>query len=147
MVPSLRLRGRFRPWYLLDVAAFLFGAGGSLERTLAGELTRSPAAIGAITPFDVVVAVASGLLAVVVLRFTLGNVWAYAVEYANAGGRWSDLAFLLPVCGGVVALAVTYATTSNLWAAAWAGFWIFAGLAAVVAVAASVAAGYADVSA
>ncbi|WP_144903557.1 hypothetical protein [Halobellus captivus] len=135
------LRDRFRPWYLLDVAAFLFGAGGSIWRTVSGfdELD-------ALTTFTAVTAVVYGLLAVVVLRFTVGNLWSYAVEYANAGGRWSDLPFLVPVGGGLAVVAVTYAVTESLGAAAWAGFWSFAVIAGVVAVAVSLAAGYREAS-
>ena len=70
MVPSLRLRDRVRPWHLLDLAAFLFGAGGSLERTLSVGRTLSPAGVAAITPFDAVVAVAGGLLAILLAVYT-----------------------------------------------------------------------------
>ncbi|QCC47071.1 hypothetical protein [Halobellus limi] len=136
-----RLHDRLRPWYFLDVAAFLLGAVGSLRRALSGfgELTS-------LTPFEAVTAVASGLFAVVVLRFTVGNLWGYAVEYANAGGQWSNLPFLVPVGGGLAAVAVTYAATTSLGAAAWAGFWAFAVAAGVVAVAVSLAAGYSEAS-
>ena len=131
-----RFRDRLRPWYLLDLAAFIFGAGGSLWRNSSGFETAPPL-------FALVTAIVSGLLAVVVLRFTLGNLWGYAVEYAKAGGQWSDLAFLVPVGSGLAGVAVTYA----LGAAAWAGFWTFAVVAGVVAVAVSFAAGYRGTSA
>ena len=134
-----RVSDRLRPWYLLDVLAFLFGASSTLWRAADGF-----GELAVLTPLAAVTAVASGLFAVVVLRFTVGNLWAYAVEYANAGGQWSDLAFLVPVCGSAAAVLVTYAANSNFWAAAWAGFWIFAALAAVVAVVVSFASGYAD---
>ncbi|RLM89835.1 hypothetical protein D3D02_08215 [Halobellus sp. Atlit-38R] len=135
-----RFRDRLRPWHLLDLAAFLFGAGWSLWRNSAGFETTPPL-------FALVTAIVSGLLAVVVLRFTLGNLWGYAVEYANAGGQWSDLAFLVPVGSGLAGVVVTYAVTTDLGAAAWAGFWTFAVVAGVVAVAVSFAAGYRGTSA
>ena len=91
-----------------------------------------------------VTTVVSGLLTVVVVRFTVGNLWGYAVEYANAGGRWSDLPFLASVGGGVAAVTATYAVTRSLGAAAWAGFWMLVILAGVVA--ASFAAGYQESS-
>lgn len=131
------LSDRFRPWYLVDTAAFLFGAGESIRRA-------SPAVDG-LTDLSLIASVAgvvSGLLAVFVVRFTLGNLWGYAVEYANAGGQWSDLPFLVPVGGGFVAVAATYAVTESLAAAAWAGFWMFVIVAGAVAVAVSFAAGY-----
>ncbi|WP_049987215.1 hypothetical protein [Halobellus rufus] len=131
------LPDRFRPWYLLDVAAFLLGAVGSIQRSVSGF-----GDLPSLTPVASVGAVVSGLFAVVVLRFTVGNLWAYAVEYANAGGQWSDLPFLAPIGGGLAGVAVTYAVTTSLGAAAWAGFWTFAVVAGVVAVAVSFAAGY-----
>jgi len=135
-----RFRDRLRPWYLLDLAAFLVGAGSSLWRNSSGFEIVPPL-------FALVTAAVSGLLAVVVLRFTLGNLWGYAVEYANAGGQWSDLAFLVPVGSGLAGVVVTYAVTTDLGAAAWAGFWTFAVVAGVVAVAVSFAAGYRGTSA
>jgi hypothetical protein len=136
------IRDRFRPWHLLDVGAFLLGAGGSIRRTVSGFDE-----FASLTAFAAVTAVVSGLFAVVVLRFTLGNLWGYAVEYVNAGGQWTDLPFLVPVGGGLAAVAVTYAATTSLGAAAWAGFWTFAVAAGVVAVAVSLAAGYSEASA
>ncbi|WP_336025021.1 hypothetical protein [Halobellus salinisoli] len=136
------LRDRFRPWYLLDIAAFLFGAVGSIQRSVSGF-----GDLPSLTPFAAVSAIIAGLLAVVVLRFTVGNLWGYAVEYANAGGQWSDLPFLVPVGGGVAAVVLTYAVTTSLGAAAWAGFWTFAVVAGAVAIAVSFAAGYRESSA
>ena len=143
------LSDRVRPWHLLDVAAFLFGAGSSIRRTSpgVGELTDlSLVAITGISLLTTVTAVASGLLAVVVLRFTVGTLWGYAVEYANAGGQWSDTPFLVPVGGGLVAVVAAYAATESLGTAAWAGFWTFVAAAGVVAVAVSFAAGYRETS-
>ena len=141
------LSDRRRPWYLLDAAAFLFGAVGSIQRASpsVNELADlSLVAITGVSLFAAVTAVVSGLLAVVVFRFTAGTLWGYAVEYANAGGQWSDLPVLAPIGGGLIATAATYAVTERLAAAAWAGFWTFALAAGVVAVAVSFAAGYRD---
>ena len=63
------------------------------------------------------IAILTGLFAVVLLQFTVGNVWGYAVEYANAGGSWTDLPFLVPFGAGL-----------------WVGFWAFVVVAAVTAV-------------
>jgi hypothetical protein len=136
------VRDRLRPWYVLDVAAFLLGGVGGLRRGTSGTTADLPSAV--FDPYTAVMAVVYGLLAVLVLRFTVGNLWAYAVEYANAGGQWSDLPFLVPVGGGLAAVAITYAATTDLGAAAWAGFWTFAAVAGIVAVAVSFAAGYRD---
>lgn len=139
------LSERIRPWHLLDAAAFLFGAVGSIQRAspAVDELADiSLTAITGISLFTAVTAVASGLFAVVVLRVTVGALWGYTVEYANAGGEWSDPLFLVPVGGGLVAVVATYAVTGSLGAAAWAGFWTFALAAGAVAVAVSFAAGY-----
>ena len=137
-----RVSDRLRPWYLLDVLAFLFGASSTLWRAADGF-----GELAVLTPLAAVTAGASGLFAVVVLRFTVGNLWAYAVEYANAGGQWTDLPFLVPVGSGLAGLLLTYATTSNLGAAAWAGFWAFVVAAGVVAAAVSLAVGYSEASA
>ena len=135
-------RDRLRPWYALDVAAFALGSVGGLRRGGSGTTVDLTSAV--LDPYSVVIAVVYGLLAVLVLRFTAGNLWAYAVEYVNAGGQWSDLPFLVPVGGGLGAVAITYAVTTDLGAAAWAGFWTFAAVAGIVAVAVSFAAGYRD---
>lgn len=143
------LSDRFRPWYLVDTTAFLFGAGGSIRRASPGVdgLTGlSVIAITGLSLLTIVTAVVSGLLAVVVARFTLGNLWGYAVEYTNAGGQWSDLPFLVPVGGGFAAVAATYAVTERLATAAWAGFWMFVIVAGVAAVVVSFAAGYQESS-
>ena len=141
------LSDRVRPWHLLDVAAFLFGAVGSIQRATPGVdgLTGLPVvAITGISLLAAVTAVVSGLFAVVVLRVTVGSLWGYAVEYTNAGGQWSDRPLLVPVGSGLVAVVATYAVTERLGAAAWAGVAAFALAAGVVAVAASFAAGYRD---
>jgi hypothetical protein len=71
-------------------------------------------------PLPVLTAVVGGLFGLVVFQFTVGNLWAYAVEYHNAGGSWTDPPFV----------------------AAWAAFWTFAVAAGVVAVVVNAAAGY-----
>ena len=139
------LSDRLRPWYLLDIAAFLFGAVGSIQRANPGVDRFTDLSLIAVTGISLlaaVTAVASGLFAVVVLRVTVGALWGYAIEYAKAGGQWSDLPILVPAGGGLVAAAATYAVTARLGAAAWAGFWMFTLAAGVVAVAVSFAAGY-----
>jgi len=131
-----RIRDRVRPWYLLDVIAFLFGASLSGIR---------PAAILRGVPPDTLVlveAVVSGLLGVVVLRFTLGNAWAYAVEYVTAGGSWTDGPLWAPAAAGTVAAVASYAVTTSVGAAVWTGFWVFAFAAGVAAVAVSFMTGY-----
>ena len=143
------LADRLRPWYLLDAAAFLVGVVGSIQRAspgVDGLTDLSLIAITGISLLAAVTAVVSGLFAVIIFRVTVGNLWGYAVEYANAGGQWSDLPFLAPVGGGLVAVTATYAVTGRLGAAAWAGFWAFVVVAGVVA-AVSFAAGYRDSSA
>ena len=75
-----RVRDRLRPWYLLDVVAFLFGVA-SLSDVQPAAILRG------VTPDTLVLveAVVSGLLGVVVLRFTLGNAWVYAVTGYRQG--------------------------------------------------------------
>ena len=132
-----RARDRLRPWYLLDVLAFLFGAA-SLSDVQPAAILRG------VTPDTLVLveAVVSGLLGVVVLRFTLGNAWAYAVEYVDAGGSWTDGPLWAPAAAGAVAGVASYAATSNLGAAVWTGFWTFAFVAGAAAVAVSFVTGY-----
>ena len=132
-----RARDRIHPWYLLDALAFLFGAAatpGVSPRILRGD-TRPDALV-------LVTAVVSGLLGVVVLRVTLGNAWAYAVEYVDAGGAWTDGPLWAPAAAGVVAAVASYAATAGLGVAVWTGFWTFAFAAAVAAVVVQFAAGY-----
>jgi hypothetical protein len=138
---------RVRPWYLLDAAAFLVGAGASVRHTahgFDGVADLSLIVISSLSLLATVTAVVSGLFAVFVLRVTVGNLWGYAVEYANAGGQWSDPPFLVPVGGGLVAVAATYVVTGSPATAAWAGFWAFVVVAGVVAAVVSFAAGYQD---
>ena len=133
-----RVRDRIRPWYLLDALAFLFGAASTpglrLEAMLRGD--ASPDALVLVT------ATVAGLLGVIVLRFTLGNAWGYVVEYINAGGAWTDAPIWAPAAAGTVAAVASYAATTNLGAAVWTGFWVFAFAAFAAAVAVSFAAGY-----
>lgn len=116
------------------LATFLVGVAVSLSRAdVVGTNT-------------VLVAILSGLLAVVVLQFTVGTVWAYAVEYANAGGSWTDAPFLTPfVVAALVAAAafVVAPTDGGAFAALWAGFWGFVVTTAMVALVVRFYAGYA----
>ena len=132
-----RARNRLRPWYLLDTLAFLFGAASPPE-------IRPAAILRGVTPdaFVLVTAVAAGLFGVVVLRFTLGNAWAYAVEYVDAGGSWTDGPLWAPAAAGVAAAVASYATTTSVGTAVWTGFWTFAFVAGVAAVGVSFVVGY-----
>ncbi|MFC6989383.1 hypothetical protein ACFQJD_12950 [Haloplanus sp. GCM10025708] len=127
------LRSRLRPWHALMVAVFLAGTAVSLWR--AGEPLGPALVFGAVL---------RGLFGLVLFQFTVGNVWAYAVEYYNAGGRWTDLPFVLPFAVAGLAAAAALLVASDLALAAWAGFWTFVVVAGVVAVAAWFAVGYRD---
>ena len=131
-----RARDRFRPWYLLDALAFLLGAVSP------PEVRPETMLRGGLSVLVLATAVVSGLLGVLVLRFTLGNAWGYAVEYVNAGGAWTDAPLLAPAAAGVGATAAVYVATANPGAAVWTGFWAFAFAAFAAAVAVSFAAGY-----
>ncbi|MBB6645209.1 hypothetical protein [Halobellus ruber] len=136
-----RAHRRFRPWYLLDALAFLLGAVSHPTVRPGAILGDGP---GSPDPVALVTAVAAGLLGVVVVRFTLGNAWGYAVEYVDAGGSWTDGPLWAPAAAGTVAGVASYAATTNLGAAVWTGFWTFAFAAGAAAVAVSFAAGYRD---
>lgn len=134
----MTLRDRLRPWHALLLATFIVGAAVSLSRA------------DAVTSGSAFVAVLAGLLAVVILQFTVGNVWGYAVEYANAGGSWTDAPFLAPfVVAGFVGVAVVLVNPGGLsWpvfgAALWSAFWGFVVAAAVVALLVRFYTGYAE---
>ncbi len=128
------LRDGLRPWHALMLAVFLVGAARSIAASDLG--------VAGIAPPDVLRPVVEGLLYVVVFQFTVGNVWGYAVEYRNAGGRWRDPPFLAPFVVTGVAAVATFAVTRDLWAAAGVAFWVFVLCAAVLAVAVEVFAGY-----
>ena len=114
-------------------AVLLLGTGVSLWRR-AGD----PAALGYVTAL---LALTEGLFALVLFRFTVGNVWAYVVEYLNAGGNPTDAPVLLPfVVAGVV--GVVAGLGAGVGAAAWAAFWAFVVAAGLVAVGAWVRVGY-----
>ena len=130
----MSLQDRLRPWHGLMLAVFLVGAGVSLVRD------------GMITGDTVLFATLTGLFGLVLFQFTVGNVWAYAVEYRNAGGRWSDLPFLTPFVFGLLWGLVAFVTTDSVGAAAWAAFWGFAVVAALTAVAVWLAVGYRESS-
>lgn len=128
------LRDRLRPWHALLLAVFLVGAGRSIA-------TSNIGAAGIAAP-DALLPVVEGLLYVVVFQFTVGNVWGYAVEYRNAGGRWRDPPFLAPFVVTAVAAIATFVVTRDPWAAAGIAFWTFVLCAAMLAVAMHVLAGY-----
>lgn len=130
LASSVSLQDRLGPWRGLLILVFLVAAGLSLART------------EALTVVAGLSAVLYGLLAVVLLQFTVGNVWAYAVEYRDAGGAWSDLPFLAPVVFGAGWGVFAFSTTRSLSVAAWAAFWGFAVVAAITAVAVWVLFGY-----
>jgi len=113
---------------------FLVGTGLSVART-----APYPAGIGA--P-DLLSFVVSGLFGVVIFQFTVGNVWAAAVEYRNAGGAWGDAPFVAPFAAAGLAAATTYAATRSLAGAASAAFWVFVLAFAVAAVVVNLAVGY-----
>lgn len=120
------------------LATFLVGATVSLSRA------------DAVTPWSAFVAVLAGLLAVVLLQITVGNVWGYAVEYANAGGSWTDPPFLAPFAlAGLVAVAVLLVNPGRqswpvVGAALWSAFWGFVVAAAIVALVVRFYTGYAE---
>ena len=128
------LRDRLRPWHALMLAVFLVGAARSIAASDIG--------VAGIAPPDVLRPVVEGLLYVVVFQFTVGNVWGYAVEYRNAGGRWRDPPFLAPFVVTAVAAIATFVVTRDPWAAAGIAFWTFVLCAAVLAVVVEVFAGY-----
>lgn len=111
---------------------FLGGAGVSLSRA------------DAISSRSALVALVAGLLAVVVLQFTVGNVWGYAVEYANAGGSWTDAPFLAPFAAALVGFGAVLAIRGSVFAALWTGFWLFVIIAALVALVVRFYVGYAE---
>lgn len=118
----MALQDRLRPWHALMLAVFAVGAGSSLLRT------------GIVTVGNGFIAVLSGLFAVVIFQFTVGNVWGYAVEYYNAGGDWTDTPFLAPfIVGGIagIALGIRFESVAL---GAWVAFWMFTITAALVAV-------------
>ena len=126
----MALRDRLRPWHALMLVVFLVGTAVSLLRA------------DAVTAGAVLRAVLAGLFGLVLFQFTVGSVWGYAVEYYNAGGSWTDLPFLTPfVAAGVAGVAVAVRFDS-VGVGAWAAFWVFVIVAAVVALGAWFVAGY-----
>ncbi|MFB6252520.1 MAG: hypothetical protein ABEI27_12705 [Halobellus sp.] len=136
------LPDEFRLWYLLDVAAFVVGVW-----TWFRQSSDSVADLLSLDPLLIALATVSGLLAVFILRVTVGNLWGYAVEYANAGGEWTDLPFLATFGIGAAGAIVAYVATSSLGTAAWAGFWTFAFGAVGVGIVVHLATGYREASA
>jgi hypothetical protein len=129
---TMALRDRLRPWHGVMLVVFTVGTSMSLLRA------------GTATVETTLRAVVSGLFGLVIFQFTVGNVWGYAVEYHNAGGSWTDLPFLAPfVAAGVAGVGVAV-RTGSAGVGAWAAFWAFVIVAAVVALGAWVVAGYRD---
>lgn len=114
-------------------AVLLLGTGVSLWRR-AGD----PAALGYLT---VLLAFTEGLFALLVFRFTVGTVWAYVVEYLNAGGSATDAPVAFPFAAAAVG-GVTAGVVSGASAAAWAAFWSFVVAAGLVTVGVWVRGGY-----
>jgi len=127
----MALRDRLRPWHGVMLVVFVAGTGVALLR------------IGTVTSDSALRAVLAGLFGLVIFQFTVGNVWGYAVEYHNAGGSWTDVPFLTPFVAGVAAGVYTGSVGVGLWVA----FWAFVIVAAGVAVAAWVVAGYREAGA
>lgn len=120
----LALRERLRPWHGLMFAAFLAGTARTLSNV------TDP-----LSPSVVVLAAFNGLLWVLGFQVTVGMLWAYAVEYYNAGGNWTDLPFVLPLVVALVVGVAVGVTFESVGGAVWAAFWTFvvaAGLTAVV---------------
>jgi len=131
----MALRDRLRPWHALMLAVFVVGTAISLLRA------------GTVTGDTVLRAVLSALFGLVIFQFTVGSVWGYAVEYANAGGQWTDLPFLVPfVVAGIAGVAVGV-RSGSVGLGAWVAFWAFVIVAAVVALGAWFAAGYREAGA
>jgi len=119
----MALPDRFEPWYLLVLAAFLVGAGGSL-------LGSGVEGIGLV---DALNALLGGLLwafAVYVFVSTFRN---YVTSYAEGGGSLWDPRFLAPFVVGALAGVVVYvwqpiagqSSTALLVDALTVGFWAF----------------------
>jgi hypothetical protein len=126
----MSLCNRLRPWYGLMLVTFLVGTAVSLGRA------------DAVTQAAAFRAVLAGLFSVVIFQFTVGNVWGYAVEYANAGGSWTDAPFLAPFAVALGGLATVFLAVRDPFAALWTGFWAFVVTAAVVALVVRFYAGY-----
>ncbi len=118
------------------LAVFVAGAGLSAARN-----APFPAGVG--VP-ELVLFTIEGLFGLVIFQFTVGNVWAAAVEYRNAGGSWRDLPFLAPVGLAGAAGATLYAASGNVGVAASVAFWVFVGATGVIAVAVNVVVGYTE---
>jgi len=126
----MALRDRLRPWH--GVMAAVFAVGTSISLLRAGTVTGGAA----------MRAVLVGLFGLVLFQFTVGNVWGYAVEYVNAGGSWTDLPFLAPFVAAAVAGVAVGVRFDSVGVGAWAAFWVFVVVAALVAVGAWFVAGY-----
>ncbi|RDI72536.1 hypothetical protein [Halopelagius longus] len=127
----LALRERLRPWHGLMFAAFLAGTARTLS-----TLTEP------ISPSAVALAAFNGLLWVLGFQLTVGMLWAYAVEYYNAGGKWTDLPFLVPFAVAVAVGVAVGVVFENAGGAVWAAFWTFVVVAGLTAVVVWVRVGY-----
>jgi hypothetical protein len=131
----MALRDRLRPWHGVMLVVFVAGTGVALLR------------IGTVTSDSALRAVLAGLFGLVIFQFTIGNVWGYAVEYHNAGGSWTDVPFLTPFVAAGVAGVAAGVYTGSVGVGLWVAFWAFVIVAAGVAVAAWVVAGYREAGA
>ena len=136
----MMFRDRLRPWHGLLLLVFVCGVGVSLNRSGAIDSLDSLGSLGSLGAPELVTALASGLLGVLVFQFTVGIVWGYVVEYLDAGGSWTDAPFLVPFAVGLLAtiavllFAPRSSSSSLLVSALSTGFWGFVAAAVVVAV-------------
>ena len=126
----MSLQDRLRPWHAVMLIVFVLGTGVSLFRA------------GSYAFADWFEAVVAGLFVLVLFQFTVGNLWGYAVEYRNAGGRWTDSVFLAPFAVATLVAVGVASTTGEVWTGVWVGFWVFVVAAGVVAAATWFAVGY-----
>jgi hypothetical protein len=125
------VRSRLRPFHALLAAVVVCGTAASLWRVRP-----------AFGPVVVLVAVAQGLLAAIVVQFTVGAVWDYLRAYRDAGGELTEAPVFAPVACAVGTAVGVYATTGRPGSAAWTAFWAFVVVAAVAALAVQVRVGY-----
>ncbi|MFC6824457.1 hypothetical protein [Halopelagius fulvigenes] len=126
----LFLRDRLRPWHALMLAVFLVGTAWTLRDV-------TPLSLSA-----VLVASFHGLLWLLGFQVTVGMLWAYAVEYYNAGGKWTDLPFVLPFGVALVVGVAVGVVFESGGGAVGAAFWTFVVVAGLVAVVVWVRVGY-----
>lgn len=120
-------RARLTRRHAALLVVFLAGAGFSLVREAVIDLG------------SVIGALLLGVMAVFLFHVVIG-LWEFTQEYRRAGGKWTDMAFLVPVAVGLTVAAGVVVDSRpfellDLWTGFWAGFWAFvfaAGAAAVV---------------